>query len=91
MVARMLLRPDASPIVASLEDAPETEISKGKKIKKLAKADEKGFLQFHVRSSHLPSQLTSQDTSKCFVGDVQKLVDDVVEDPDAANDSVGGP
>lgn len=84
----MLLRPSASPSLYALEDAPITEVPKGQKIKAVQTHVEKGFLQMHVRSSHLPAPLTSKDTSKCYIGDSQKLIKDF-DDADAANDSVG--
>merc|ERR1719181_882475 len=72
-IQKMLLRPSASPSLYALEDAPITEVPKGQRIKAVQTHVEKGFLQMHVRSSHLPAPLTSKDTSKCYIGDSQKL------------------
>ena len=61
----MVLRPSAYPYLWPLEDAPESDVPKAQKIPKLRKerniVEGMGSLEFHVRTSLLPQQLSKKE------------------------------
>mmetsp|Transcript_6834 Transcript_6834/g.8263 ORF Transcript_6834/g.8263 Transcript_6834/m.8263 type:complete len:1829 (+) Transcript_6834:147-5633(+) len=55
MISKMLLLPVVAPRQCHLQDAPETEVSKSKRLKKPIS----GFLEFHASGSEIPESLRS--------------------------------